>query len=213
MPKPIIATTLSGLFVKSEPWKNAHVLWFKDASEKLSDASINKWATKPDYFQGVDEVMQRLYPELSDEERTVKARETYFGSVCEYIKQHPEVNNKDVIDYFASIKDKYALALITTNIEDAVKKILSATKLTHMFDIVSVSEPSEKDDKTVVFDRFVKNYGKPALYIGGDRKDSFDYCKKNNIRCIFANFENSEDLEGVETVYNLDELKAKIKEL
>jgi phosphoglycolate phosphatase-like HAD superfamily hydrolase len=213
MDKPIIATTLSGLFIKSEPWKQAHVLWFKDASEKLCDALVNQWATRPDYFKGVDEVMQRLYPDISDEERTIKARETFFDSVCEYIKQHPGVKNNDVIDYFASAKEKCALALITTNTEESIKKILSATGLNSMFEMISVSEPDEKDDKAVVFDRFKANYGNPVLYVGGDRKDSFDYCKKNKIPCVFANLEEFDDLEGVESAHSLDELKKRIEKV
>ena len=45
------------------------------------------------------------------------------------------------------------------------------------------------------------------MYLGGSRKDSFDYCKENNIRCVFANLENSEEIEGLESIHNLEELK------
>jgi len=36
MVKPIIATTLSGLFLTSEPWDKAHVHWYEQAAEKLN---------------------------------------------------------------------------------------------------------------------------------------------------------------------------------
>ncbi|MBW2990394.1 hypothetical protein KY348_01675 [Candidatus Woesearchaeota archaeon] len=209
--KPILATTLSGLFIKSEPWKKAHVLWFERAAEELDDASVKDYANTDDYFKHVDEVMQRLYPELSDKERTIKAREMYFNSVYEYILINPRVVNKEVIQYFASLKDKFRLALVTTNAQKTLEKILSLKELSGLFDIIEASEMHEKDDKVVVFDRFVKRYGKPGMYIGGNRKDSFDYCKKNNIPCIFANLEAGKDLEGVETVHGLEELKEKIK--
>ena len=64
MEKPIIATTLSGLFLKKEPWDKAHILWYEKAAEKLKDESVKNWIKRPDYFRGVDEVMQRLYPNL-----------------------------------------------------------------------------------------------------------------------------------------------------
>ncbi len=66
MEKPIIATTISGLFLKHEPWDNAHILWFKDAAEKLEDESVNDWADKPDYFKGVESIhnLQELKQKL-----------------------------------------------------------------------------------------------------------------------------------------------------
>lgn len=213
MEKPIIATTLSGLFLKAEPWKKAHILWFKEASQKLNDPSIDKWVLKPDYFKGVDIVMQKLFPDLSDEQRTIKARETYFDSVCKYISQHPEVKNNLIAEYFGSLKNKYRLALITTNKRDSIDRIISLADLSNLFDIIESSEPYEKDDKTKVFDRFIKLYGKPIIYVGGDKKDSFDYCAKHKIPCVFANLEGLEDLDNVDTVHNLEELKERLGNL
>lgn len=210
MDKPIIATTLSGLFVKHEPWDKAHVLWYKKAAEKLKDASVNKWVNRPDYFKGVDEVMRRIYPDLNDEERTIKARETFFNSVCDYLKKHPEARNNSIINYFHSLKSNYRLALITTNIKSALGKIIETAGLTGFFDIIEASRPNEKDDKKIVFERFIKKYGKPLIYIGGNRKDSFDYCKEKRILCIFANLEKQPDLEGVESAHNLEELRQKL---
>lgn len=210
MEKPLIATTLSGLFIKQEPWDKAHVLWYQNAAKKLKDSSVNKWANKPDYFKGVDEVMKRLYPDLSDEKRTIKARETFFDSVCEYIEKHPKVINQNIINYFATLKEKYRIALITTNTSSALERILSKSKLLGFFDIIETSKPQEKDDKRMVFERFIKKYGKPIIYIGGNRKDSFDYCHENNILSIFANFEKDEEIKGVNSVHNLSELKQKI---
>jgi len=213
MPKQIIATTLSGLFIKSEPWDNAHILWFQDASEKLNDQSVNDWANKPDYFKGVDEVMERLYPDLSDKQRTKKARELFFESVCKYIEKHPDVVNQERVDYFKSLKQEYQIALITTNTQQAVNTILSSSNLQDLFDIIETSLPEEKDDKAVVFNRFIRKQGKPIIYIGGGRKDSYDYCAEHNIPRVFANLEGSQDLEGVDNVYDLNELKAVIQNL
>lgn len=201
MEKLIIATTLSGLFIKQEPWDKAHIIWYENAAKKLRDESVKKWIKEPDYFKGVDDVMKRLYPKLSDKERTIKARETFFDSVLQYIKENPEVKNKETINYFNSIKKDYRLALVTTNTKSALERILSITGLEDFFDIIETSKESEKDDKEIVFERFIKKYGKPALYIGGNKKETQNYCKRKKINSIFS--EN----------YNLEQIKRKIEKI
>jgi len=136
MQKPIIATTLSGLLLKQEPWQKAHILWLQRASKQLKDPTIMSWANKPNYFDCVDGIMARLYPELDEKQRVVKAREMFFESVCQYVKQNPKVRNETIIKYFNALKTKYRLALITTNIPSALEKILSAADLEGFFDIV-----------------------------------------------------------------------------
>jgi FMN phosphatase YigB (HAD superfamily) len=211
MLKPIIATTLSGLFIKSEPWEKAHVLWFERAARKLNDVSVKKYANVTGYSKYVDKVMERLYPGLPEKERTVKARELFFDAVCEYLSKKPELINKGLIEYFSSLKDNYRLALITTNTEPSLEKILSLPDLKGLFDIVETSHLHEKDDKAVVFDRFIEKYGKPKIYIGGDREDSFLYCEKHGIQSIFANFESAQDTDNVYTAHNLNELQDRLK--
>ncbi|MBS3092731.1 hypothetical protein J4466_04925 [Candidatus Pacearchaeota archaeon] len=211
--KPIIATTLSGLFVKHEPWDKAYILWYENMAKKLNDNSVKQWIDRPDYFKGVDEVMKRLYPKLSDEDRTTKARELFFDSVVSYIKQNKDVNNKEISDYFKSLKTKYRIALITTNTEDAVSRILSVTYLDDLFDIIECSLPEEKDDKRIVFSRFIEKYGKPLIYIGGGRKDSYDYCAEHDIPRVFANLEGEKDIPGVRSIYTLNELEKRIERL
>lgn len=44
MEKPILATTLAGLFVKKDAWDKAHVLWYQEAARKLNDDSVLQWA-------------------------------------------------------------------------------------------------------------------------------------------------------------------------
>lgn len=210
MEKPTIATALSGLFIKKEAWDKAHILWYKNAAKKLGDNSILRWTERPDYFKGVDEVMKRLYPELEEKERTIKARSSFFDSVVQHIQENPKLKNSEIANYFTGLKKKYKLALITTNTKSAISRILKITNLENIFDITETSNESEKDDKRAVFDRFIRKYGKPEIYIGGDRKDSFDYCRENSIRCIFANLEKSEEISGVETVHSLNDLKKKL---
>ena len=157
--------------------------------------------------------MARLYPKLDETQRVIKAREIYFESVCQYVAQNPRLRNETIIKYFQTLKQKYRLALITTNTQSALKRILQASNLQDLFDITQVSLPEERDDKRVVFARFIKQYGKPVIYVGGDRKDSYDYFRENNIHCLFANLESEEEILGVESVHNLTELKAKLSAL
>ena len=211
MTKPIIATTFSGLYIKSTPWKKAHILWFQQASKQLNDPLIKDWAYRDDYFKGVDEAMKRIYPNLSDSQRTKEARNSFFDSVCQYIQQNPDVRNNEVIELFKKLKSKYEIALITTNTAEAINRILKIINLEDLFDIIEASNPDEKDDKTLVFDRFIRIHGKPFIYIGGDRKDSFDYCKQHSIRAVFANLEDKEDMSGVESAHNLKEIELKLR--
>jgi phosphoglycolate phosphatase-like HAD superfamily hydrolase len=213
MEKPIIATTLSGLFIKQEAWDSAHFLWYQNAAKKLNDESVKEWAGRKDYFKGVDEVMKRLFPSLSENERTKKARELFFESVIKNIEQNPSLVNIDVINYFKELKPKYQIALVTTNTQYALKKIIPAAGLEGFFDIIETSLPEEKDNKAKVFERFISKNKKPLIYIGGGKKESFDYCNKNRIRCILANLENNKEIENVESFHNLDNLKKIIENL
>lgn len=170
------------------------------------------WAYRSDYFNCVDGIMKKPYPDLNEKNRVIKAREMFFESVCEYVKKNPKVRNEGIIKYFNSLKEKYRLALITTNIQSALEKILSVSNLRGLFDITETSLPEEKDDKKIVFERFIKKYGRPLIYIGGSRKDSFDYCRENNIPCLFANLEKEKEIAEVESAHSLKEIKQKLKQ-
>jgi len=213
MKKLIIATTLSGLFIKSEPWKKAHTIWYKNAAEKLKDESVMSWINREDYFKGVDEVMKRLYPKMSEERRVQKAREMFFDSVCEYVDKRPNLRNSNVVEYFRKLKDNYQIALITTNTSKALDKILYSIHLVDFFDITQTSKADEKDNKKLVFERFISKYGKPVIYIGGDRKDSYVFCEEKNIPMIFANFEKEKEIPGVKSVHTLGELKTEMEKI
>jgi len=213
MEKPIIATTLSGLFIRTEPWARAHILWLKEASEQLNDPAIMDWADKPNYFDCVEPIMSKLYPQLNKEERVIKAREIYFDSVCKYIQQNQNVVNQEIVKYFQSLKEKYTLVLITTNTKEAIDRILALAKLNELFDIIETSLPTEKDDKRLVFDRFLKKYEPPITYIGGSRKDSFNYCAERGIKAIFANLEAEQEIPNVQAVHDIKELKEIISQI
>jgi len=211
--KKIIATTLSGLFIKTAPWKEAHRLWFERIVEQTGDESFRQWVAKTDYFDGVNLAMARIMPDASKEERVREARRMFMQQVLGYIKENREsVVNRDVAEFFRGIRQKYALALVTTNTRDFIDEILSAAGLSDFFDIIEASPSSEEDDKVAVFERFVEKNGKPAVYFGGERKDSYDFCRQKNIFCIFANLEGAKEM-SVRTAHNLDEIKEIIQQI
>ncbi len=214
MTQPIIATGLSGVVFGSEPWKKAYQEWFKKASEKLGKPEIKDYSRKPGYSRYVDKVMRQLKPEASEEERVVEARKRFFDNVCRQVSLRADYyKNQEVIGVLNHLKKYYRLALITTLSHDAVSRILSISKLQGLYNIIECGKPEEKDDKADVFNRFLRYYGKPLLYIGGDNKQSFDYCKKNKIPCLFANLRGGADMPGVESVHNAEELRKLVEEI
>jgi len=150
--KPIIATNLTGLFIKTAPWKQAHKLWFEKVMRETGDKFLKKWANRADYFKGVDIAMKELMPNSTDKQRTKKAREIYMESVLAHVRKNKnKVVNKKVINFFGKLKSKYRLALVTTNTKSFVDKITRTAGIRNLFDIIESSKPAEKDDKVAVF--------------------------------------------------------------
>ena len=222
MEKPILATTLKSVIINSKSWEDAHYLWYDEREKELkikglSIQPIIEWKTllkenpekeKKVYFNYVDKVMITLYPDLSKEKRTKIARKSYFDSVIKFIKDNKNQVNYNIIDYFYSLKNKYRLAIITTNTQSALEKIIKSINLDKdLFDLIETSKPEEKDNKISVFKRFVKKYGKPSAYIGFG-EETMNYCKSENIPHILVDFEKKSDSKDV--VRNLKELKEKI---
>lgn len=181
MNKPIIATAIKNIFIEGSAWDKAHKLWYEERAKELKDDSIKKWIGRDDYFKGVDEVMLRLYPNLSEEERTKKARELFFDSVVKYIEQNSSVVKQESVEQFKKLKKNYRIALITTNTQGALERILTACNLEDFFDLKETSLPEEKDDVKLVFERFIEKYGKPIIYLGTNEK-SLVYAKEKGIK-------------------------------
>jgi len=206
MEKPIIATTVSGLFISNEPWKIAHKLGMEELAKLSGDDSVLKATDSPDYFKKVESALEKIYPNLTPTERVIKRREIYFGRVLDLIKKNPQFVNKEAIKYFSTHKQNYRIALITTNTKYFLEKVFAQMGI-NLFDVIETSLPEEKDNKRLVFERFLKKYGKPKVYVGGSKSDSYDFCKENNVPCIYANFYGDKDISGVQMAKNLEELE------
>lgn len=169
MTKPIFATKLVGIIISKEPYEKAHILWFEDIAKKLDRPDIKDWGTiytqKDEYFAKVDEIMKLEYPNLSNEERTEKARNKFFEYVLKYIKQNPNVVNQEIIEKLKQIKEEHILALISTSEKEFLIKILEQLNLLDLFDIIEASNSNEKDDREQIYQKFVEKYGTPIKYI------------------------------------------------
>ena len=208
MEKPIIAVPLKGVFIEGEAWEEAHVLWFEKREKELKSSGkntsiIKQWKKlhetdiekeRKEYFRYVDPIMKLLFPFLSDEERTKKAREWYFQDTIEFIENHPEYKIKEAVEIFSQLKKKYRIGLITTNTKEVTEQIIRSQGLESLFDFMQTSLPEEKDDINIVFDRFIKKYGTPRIYLGTNEQ-AVRYAKE----------------KGIETASSLKELSQKLK--
>ncbi len=211
MSKPIIAVSFSGIIMKDTPWKKAHEVWFEHYAKKLNKPEIEEYAKKENWFDYVDKVMALAEPELNDSERTIKAREKYFDVICDFGCDNLSLENKEVIEYFYSIKKEFFLGLITTTSLATIQRILKAIKHEDLFDFIECSLLEEKDDKLAVFKRFIEKNEKPILYLGGKRKETIDFCQENNIKFVFANFEKEKtEINSISSVNELKELISKL---
>ncbi|MBU1855159.1 MAG: HAD hydrolase-like protein, partial [Nanoarchaeota archaeon] len=151
MEKPLLATNIDGFLIDHSAFIEPHRIWFDRIILLTKDEGFNKWKGHPNYFQGVNESMEKIMPDASKEERTKKARDWYQEDVAHYIQIHPEVVNQKLAKVLKRLKEKFTLALITTNTEEHINKILKASNLYGIYDIIHASSSEEEPDKTKVF--------------------------------------------------------------
>lgn len=181
---PIMALSLRGVLISPKPWKQAHLKWFQEMAKKLDDPSIlDDLGTN--YFEKIDEVMSRLHPSLSQSEREIKARESYWELVCDIIRETPNAVDRTLVDFFLSLKPKYEIVLITSMTSRVAKQVLASASLLHVFDKIYASFQEEKENKKAVLNRFLEENGKPSIYFGSNSEDTVVYCEENNIPHLF----------------------------
>jgi FMN phosphatase YigB (HAD superfamily) len=169
MEKTTIAMNLAGVLVDKEPWKNAHKLWFEDIAKKLERPDIAHWADiytqEDEYFSKVIEATNLQYPNLLEEEQIIKAREIFYNYVLEYIKKNPQVIYQDSIDKIKEHKDKFTFVLISSTPKEKIDEMLKILNIQNLFDMIKTSSLNQKDNRTQLYDSYVKEFGKPAYYI------------------------------------------------
>jgi len=210
MEKPILATNIDGFLINHSAFIEPHRIWFDRIILLTKDESFSKWKGHPNYFEGVNLAMEKLMPEASKEERTKKAREWYQEDVIHYIEMHPEVVNKLLMKTLKKLKERFTIALITTNTKNHINKILKASKLEGIYDIIYASETSEEPSKAKIFQEFKEKYGEPKYYIASRSKATFEECLKIGTLCIyFAPDEINLEIKKLasRTITNIHELE------
>jgi phosphoglycolate phosphatase-like HAD superfamily hydrolase len=185
MEKPILATNIDGFLINHEAFIEPHRIWFDRAILLTKDNSFKKWKGNPEYFKGVNQAMEKILPEASKEQRTQKAREWYQEDVAHYISIHPEVVNKKLEEILKKLKQRFTLALITTNTEEYINKILENAGLKGIYDIIHASKTKEEPSKEKTFKEFKEKYGEPKYYIASRSKEAFEQCKSLGTVCIY----------------------------
>jgi len=185
MEKPILATNIDGFLINHSAFIEPHRIWFDRVILLTKDNSFNKWKTSKNYFEGVNLAMEKLMPDATKEERTQKARGWYQEDVIHYIKLHPEVVNRQLAESLKKLKEKFTLALITTNTKDYIEKILKTANLEGIYKIIHASETSEEPSKSKIFQEFRKKYGEPKYYMTSRSKEAFEECTKLEILSIY----------------------------
>ena len=180
--KKIIAVDFNGALLKSKPFDEAHKEWFYLMSVLLRDKSVRDYANiKEDYFSEVHEVMSKYLGNVGKKTRTKFARTVYAMATIAKVKKSDLV--MDFAKYLEGIHNKYALVLITSAPEDSVEPILEKIQCSSLFDIIYQSPMHEQPDKKGLFEKFIREYGKPIFYIGAGDKD-IDCCKELVIKTI-----------------------------
>ena len=188
--KLIIAVSLAGVLVSSAPWKKAHEQGMKEHAENLGiDFST---IDSDNYFEIVEKSIAKTWPDLTPEQRIKKRREIYFEHVLNFLKSDFDIK-QDVLDYFKSLKEKYALALITTNNEKMTNEVLGLLGAGNLFDFIEVSKDEEKDDKEAVLKRLIEKHGKLVMLVENKNKLK-GFCEGQGIKHVLFDI----DEEGLE---------------
>ncbi len=194
--KPILATNMDGFLIKHEAfWGAPHRMGFDRLILLTKDPSLKRWVGKADYFTGVDEAMKKIMPNATDEERTAQVRKWYQEDVVFYIKENPQAVFKEAVERLKELKktEKYTLALVTTNSKEYVNEILEAANLQGVYDIIFAINLSDKPKKESLYKKFIKEYGKPLVYIAGKNGETFDKMLNLGIITVYVTWDKFEE--------------------
>ncbi|MBW2971859.1 HAD hydrolase-like protein [Candidatus Woesearchaeota archaeon] len=210
--KPIIAFDMDGTIIDSSASAKAHESWFSIMGTLLKDDSLNKLAGKEDYFPDVLKAMERLTgldPKDSFEKSVMVkyARNLYqMLYLAELRKEGKDAFVPDMLDMIVDMKPNCRLALITTAPEDMVLPALEIVGLKKMFDYVYRSPLNQEPSKVDMLRKFIKDVGKPALYIGNENKDA-EACKELGVKFALAKWGKHDEEAGKMATYNLSSPK------
>jgi len=205
MVKNILVFTLPGVFVNSAPWKNASKLWFLRVYTETKDKQMLMWSERGEDFQiGVNLAMHNLMPEATEDKKDNEIRQRFTEAIIQGVKNTTNLMNSEVVEYFRKLKNKNLLVLLSTTKQESINRVLDALNLNDLFDIVIYQENKETQEQ--LMEKLIKKYSLPSIFIGGNRKDCFYFCKNNNIPCIYLNLENIPGNKDIPSVSSIKEL-------
>jgi phosphoglycolate phosphatase-like HAD superfamily hydrolase len=206
--KPIIAFDLDGTIISSEAAEKAHAEWFRVMGLLLKDPSVEKLGGKKDYFPDVLNVMERLtgLSRTDSFERGVMtkyARNLYqMMYLAELKKEGEKALVPDIMDAIIDLKSSSMIALITTSPEDMVLPALETMKIKKLFDYIYRSPISQEPSKLEIMKKFVREVGRPSLYIGNEKKDA-EACKELGIKFALAKWAKHDEEAQKLATFNL----------
>lgn len=190
--KKIIAFDFDGSIIRSIASREAHFEWFDIMSHLLRDERIKELAGKKDYFPDVYRLMEHYTGLVHKDDfdrkvMTKMARNLYQLAFLGVANQHKDILLfRDIAELILQLKKKFTIALITTTPEDIVLPIMHLVDFEE-FDIIQTTPITEKPSKLVALKRFVKDYGKPLIYVGNSI-DDINACKELKIKSVLASW-------------------------
>jgi len=208
--KPILAFDLDGTVISSAAADKAHQEWFSVMAIILGDDSINGKSGSKDYVPDVLDVMQRLTgldkKDSTDRSMMIKYARNLYQMIylAELKKEGPAALAPGMLDLLIDLKQKCMLALITTAPEDMVLPALNILKIKNIFDYVYRSPLDKEPSKTDLMRKFIKEVGKPALYIGNEKADG-EACRELGIKFALAKWGKHDEDANELAKFNLSE--------
>jgi phosphoglycolate phosphatase-like HAD superfamily hydrolase len=207
--KPIIAFDLDGPIIHNSAAEKAHEAWFGVLAGLLSDDSVKKMTGQDeDYFPRVLEIMERLTglrkEDSFDKQVMVKyARNLYQMLYLAELRREGEgAFIPEVVDMIIDLKKNCRIALITTAPEDMVLPALEIGKIKKLFDYIYRSPLNSEPSKLSLMKKFVRDVGKPALYVGNEIKDA-EACKELGVKFALAKWGKHDEGAGELANFNL----------
>ncbi|MBW2964686.1 HAD hydrolase-like protein [Candidatus Woesearchaeota archaeon] len=205
--KKTLAFDLDGTIISSSAAENANAKWFSLVGELLGEQlKISGQGT--DHFPAVLDAMSKLTGLRKDEAFDKEAMTRYARSLYQLLylaelrKEGTSAFVPEMVDMLIELKKDCRLALITTAPEDLVLPALEIGKIKSLFDYVYRGPLNKELSKSDVLGRFVKDIGKPALYVGNQLADA-QACKELGIRFALAKWGKHDESAGTLANYNL----------
>ena len=208
MTKPIIGFDMDGTIIRSEASRVAHRDWFRVMAFLLDDDAVAELVKDRDYFPHVMTVMERLtgldQKDSFDMGLMVQyARNLYqMLYLAELKKEGKDAFVPEMLDMIIDLKQRCRIALITTAPEGMVLPALDIVGIKDLFDYVYRGPLNREPSKLEMLGKFIKDVGKPALYVGNEKRDA-DACKELGVKFALAKWGKHDEEAGETAQFNL----------